>query len=115
LLCIGSDIVLYDTKFSSNDVHFPLKDENYYCNGICFAGENDDIVAVAAVSGIIYLFSIKDGVGKQKIDQPIIHLNGQPKSSFLRYSREICVLASLTSCGKSMKLWSPVELPKPSN
>ena len=59
---------------------------------VCFAGENDDIVAVSAVSGIVYLFSIKDGKGKQKIDQPIIQLNGQPKSKFLRYSL-LCVVA----------------------
>ena len=102
--------MLYDTQYPSNDVVFPLNHELYGPNGVCFAGENDEIIAVANKRDKIYLYSIENALRQDFVDQSLVEINGQSYVDCLRYSRDICMLVSLGSYGKLIQLWSAVQL-----
>lgn len=84
---------------------------NYFDSVACFAGDNDELVAVGSEDKNIYIWLIPEDKGIRFIDSPLMSLRGHEEDIlFVRY---IVLNSTLASCGleTEIKLWSPFSLP----
>jgi hypothetical protein len=77
----------------------------------CFAGKDDELVAVSASDGKLYIWSVLDGRGERTNDQPLLVIPHENRyTRCVRYSPQNCLLASCGPYSTVIEMWTPFNL-----
>jgi len=89
----------------------PTFQHQYFDSVACFAGDNDELVAVGSEDNNIYIWSVSEEEGSRVNNRPVMSLSGNEEE--ILYVHYIAANSILASCGMDtvIKLWSPFSLP----
>ena len=122
LLCIErhQPVAIYDLNSMRSGMTQQLKPVNKAAVGKfitsgCFAGIDDELVAAGTSGGGIYVWPTPGYPGHQRqtVEGSLMSLRGHSsRVSHVRYSGNVCSLASSSYYDGTIKFWTPFSLPR---